>query len=187
VPFLEDQDRWLVALILILHWYGGHLMRNAATIIAAENVGNEVNAASDPDCAPVYQRGPPGMKVVAFGRIDGIMGNGEFKNTLRGARAARIEGRADTLRRKANAALKNPSNQLWLTLVPPAIALLRLVGHGVTYTQLRGKTAIETTLGMLRAAGEGDAAEAIAADWLVGVAPDAARLNSPGEPIAATK
>jgi hypothetical protein len=138
------------------------------------------------------------MKVVAFGRIDGIMANGEFKDTFRGARATRIEGRADTLRRKANAALKNPSNQLWLTLVPPAIALLRHaadqrvlcpfmvgVGHGVTYTQLRGKTAIETTLGMLRAAGERDAAEAIAADWLVGVAPDA-RLNShPGEPIAA--
>lgn len=57
------------------------------------------------------------------------------------------------------------------------------IGHGVVYDQPRGKTAIETALGMLRAAGEGDAAATIAADWPGGIAPDIGRLNSPGEPI----
>lgn len=115
VPFLEDPDRWLVALILNLHWHGGYKMRFAATRIAELEVGNEVNVGSDPEFAPVYERCPSGMEVVTIGPIGGILENGEFKNTFPGSRAVRTKGRADTLRKKANAALRDPSNQFWLT------------------------------------------------------------------------
>jgi hypothetical protein len=149
-------------------------LRESARFVAAQQVGNLIIQCRVGDVVGQL-----------FGPVGGRMIDGQFKNTRaeRGrTRAREIDGRGTTLRKKLNVALKDPANQIWTTLVPAAVRLLSVaseqpepkrlippfmfqVAPGVYYSQFNGKTAFETAIGMLKAAGETSASASIEADW----------------------
>ena len=145
VPFLQDPDRYLVA------FYEAHAFgmseRQAATIVAALTVGNEIprslltefgkksdaprRHASEQEIARlkishVVRDCPPGMSVVGWwaGKIDADPTlEGVFINTQEGSSAKTIEGRAATIRGKARKWQRNQDERYWLNTMAAIFAI----------------------------------------------------------------
>lgn len=96
VPFLEDPDKYLVALMEAHVMVLGMTDRDAAKITAAIEVGNEIRAPAD-----VVARCPEGMIVFAVGPSGKDRSGGNYINTRAGSRASSVDGRAATIRGKS--------------------------------------------------------------------------------------
>ena len=102
-----DKDRGAVASVLATMKLEGISLRRAAEIVAAIESGNEVEHNPLPPLARVVvARCPPHMRCLAYGAA-GYRDGGFIKNTRPGVGAATIKGRANTLRKKVDAACRN--------------------------------------------------------------------------------
>jgi len=121
VPFLQNPKRNYVMLLrATMELMPQRSIRAAAKVVAGEMVGNQVGHESlSPEIREIVAKCPPGMIARVYG--PGPSANksaGKYQNTMRGAKAATIEGAADSLRDLDRQAMReaktNPDVARWL-------------------------------------------------------------------------
>lgn len=125
LPFKEDPDRFLVALIDATMILNGWSERRASIEIAALQVGRPLTESEIDQLWPGARlAAPDGWMLAAYGPpIDSFGGaNGRLpSNTRGGSRAGTIEGRAATLRQKAREWESDISAKRWRVAMSTAI------------------------------------------------------------------
>lgn len=121
VPILQNPKRNYVPLLrMTVGVMRQPSIRAAAKIIAAKAVGNQVGYESlPPEGREIVAKCPPGMITSAYG--PGPSANksaGKYQNTMRGAKAATIEGAAEYIRQLDRQAVReartDPDVARWL-------------------------------------------------------------------------
>jgi hypothetical protein len=122
VSFREnDPDRYVVALYAAFKYLSGLSAHRASLIIAAFELGNEINPHDISDegeraaALAVLKRCPPNLAAVVFGPAHRPRKDGNFNNTKVGATSSTLEGRASTYRVKEARARRKAEDLLWLS------------------------------------------------------------------------
>lgn len=118
VPFRQDPDRYLIAMVEAHAIVNRTSERQAAEAIAALQIGNEVQIPSE-----IMNGCPPGYIAVGWGPAHAPKADDSFINTKPGSSAATITGRAATLRQKLRESRKDIDNNHWRTNMAVAFAL----------------------------------------------------------------
>jgi len=126
VPFLQDPDRFTIALIEAHaigygKSYGGLSARTAARLLASIKVGKEI--APPPE---VIANCPEGSVPIVWERTTHFFKDGDVRinSTRPGSGASSIENAADYFRQKTREAWKNPVAYKWLVYMVPALGIL---------------------------------------------------------------